>query len=94
MADNRNGKIGFIVENKEVVNGLVKVSVRMLNSTLVQPTTNELPVILHAISNSSYANVNANDRFTYTFPFALAQGHGFPYVFDAQFEDDNLITLI
>lgn len=94
MTDGRNGKIGFIVENKEVVNGLVKVSVRMLNSTLAQPTTNELPVILHAISNSSYANANANDCFTYTFPFPLSQGFGFPYVFDLEFEEDSMLTLV
>jgi hypothetical protein len=89
----RNGKISLIIDGREIKSGLVHLSVRMLNSTLSQPTTNELPVILHAISNSSYANVNANDRFTYTFPFPLAQGWGFPYVLDMQFEDDGMLTL-
>lgn len=93
MADGRSGKIGFIVDNKEVVNGVVKVSVRMLNSTLAQPTTNELPILLNALRSSQFANANANDGFTYTFPFALSQGHGFSYVFDMQFENDNLLTL-
>lgn len=93
MADKRNGKIGFIVDNKEVVNGVVKVSVRMLNSTLAQPTTNELPILLNALRSSQFTNANANDGFTYTFPFTLSQGHGFSYVFDMQFENDNLLTL-
>ena len=93
MADKRNGKIGFIVENKEVVNGVVKVSVRMLNSTLAQPTTNELPLLLHALKSNELLSVDANICFTYTFPFPLAQGWGFPYVLDMQFEDDGMLTL-
>lgn len=91
--DNRNGKIGFIVDGREVTNGLVHLSVRMLNSTLPQPTTNELPIILNALKSHGILDTDANICFTYTFPFPLAQGWGFPYVFDLQFEDDTLLTL-
>ena len=46
-------KIGFIIENREVhANGVVKVSIRMLNSDKPQLTTNELPLILNAIKHS------------------------------------------
>lgn len=89
----RNGKIGFIIDGREVKNGLVHLSVRMLNSTLSQPTTNELPIILNALKSHGLLDTDANICFTYTFPFPLAQGWGFPYVLDMQFEDDGMLTL-
>lgn len=93
MADNREGKIGFIVDNREVVDGVVHLSVRMLNSTLRQPTTNELPIILNTLANSRYMDEDAHVGFTYTFPFVLSPGWGFPYVLDMQFEEDSMLTL-
>lgn len=89
----RSGKIGLIVENREMVNGLMKVTVRMLNSTMSQGQTNELPIMLNAILGSSHMDPLSNDRFTYTFPFALSQGFGFPYVFDLEFDEDSMLTL-
>lgn len=90
---NRNGKIGLIIDGREVKNGLVHLSVRMLNSTMAQPTTNELPLLLHALKSNELLSPDANICFTYTFPFPLAQGWGFPYVLDMQFEDDGMLTL-
>lgn len=91
--DGRKGKIGFIVEEREAVNGVVRLSVRMLNSSLPCSTTNELPMLLNSIMATEHIIPNANDRFTYKFPLPLAQGWGFPYTLDLQFEDENLLTL-
>lgn len=90
----RSGNIGFIVEGRDVTNGLVHLSVRMLHSSLPQKTTNELPIILNALKAHGLMDVDANICFTYTFPFPLAQGFGFPYLLDMQFEDDDLLTLM
>lgn len=93
MVDNRDGKIGFIVDNREIVNGVVHLSVRMLNSSLKQISTNELPIILNTLAASSYMDEQTHVGFTYTFPFILSPGWGFPYVFDFQFEEDSMLTL-
>lgn len=89
----RNGKIGLIVDKREVVNGLVHLSVRMLNSTMVQPSTNELPIILNTLAGSDYLNPKSQIGFTYMFPFRLSVGHGFPYRHTFQFEKQGLLTL-
>lgn len=86
-------KIGFIVDKREVVNGHVKLTIRMLASTKEQVSTNELPIILNALSASHYMNPQSHVGFTYTFPFPLSQGFGFPYVFDMEFEKEGMLTL-
>ena len=85
----RNGKVSLIIDGREIKSGLVHLSVRML----AQPTTNELPLLLHALTSNELLSPDANICFTYTFPFPLAQGWGFPYVLDMQFEDDGMLTL-
>lgn len=82
-------KIGFIVQGREVLeNGIVKVSVRMLNSTKPQLTTNELPIILNAIKHSHLLDKSAHVGFDYTFDFPMERGFGFPYVLDFELEEN------
>lgn len=89
-----NNKIGFIIDKREVVDGHVKLTIRMLNSSKPMAKTNELPIILNAIKANSVMNPQADRGFTYTFPFKLSQGHGFPYVLDLNFEDRGMLTLV
>jgi hypothetical protein len=89
----QSGKIGFIVDKREVVNGHVKLTIRMLASTKEQASTNELPIILNALAASHFMNPQSHVGFTYTFPFPLSQGFGFPYVFDMEFDEDSMLTL-
>ena len=82
-------KIGFIVQGREILeNGMVKVSVRMLNSTKSQLTTNELPIILNSIKNSYLLDKSAHVCFDYTFDFPMEKGFGFPYVLDFELEEN------
>ena len=82
-------KIGFIVQGREVLqNGMVKVSVRMLNSTKPQLTTNELPIILNSIKHSHLLDQSAHVDFDYTFDFPMEKGFGFPYVLDFELEEN------
>lgn len=88
-------KISYLVDGREIrYGGIVKVSVRLINSNKEELKTNELPIILNALKQSDVLDPDANLCFTYTFPFPLARGHGFPYVFDFEFEDDGLLTLM
>ena len=88
-------KIGFIVQGREILeNGMVKVSVRMLNSTKSQLTTNELPIILNSIKASGMIDPKIQRGFTYAFPFELSQGHGFPYMLDMNLEDHGMLKLV
>lgn len=83
-------KIGFIIEGKEIHdNGVVKVSVRMLNSDKPQLTTNELPLILNAIKHSELMDSDLQRGFDYTLDFAMEQGFGFPYALDCELLDEN-----
>ena len=78
-------KIGFIIENREVhPNGVVKVSIRMLNSDKPQLTTNELPIILNAIKHSELMDANVQRGFDYTLDFVIEEGFGFPYALDCE----------
>ena len=80
---NGNNKIGFIVEEREFhSNGVVKVSVRMLNSDKPELTTNELPIILNALKRSHLVDEDVQIGFDYTLDFAMAEGIGFPYVLE------------
>ena len=85
-------KIGFIVENREIhANGVSQVTIRMMSSDKPHLATNELPLILNAIKGSQYTDQEIDNLgFTYTFPFALARGWGFPYVLDFEFDEDIL----
>lgn len=88
-------KISYLVDGREIRDvGIVKVSVRLINSNKHELKTNELPIILNALKHSDVLDPDANLCFTYTFPFPLARGHGFPYVFDFALEDDGLLTLM
>lgn len=83
-------KIGFVVEGKEVhQNGVVKVSIRMLNSDKPQLTTNELPLILNAIRHSELMESEVQKGFDYTLDFAMEQGFGFPYALDCELLDES-----
>ena len=89
-----NNKIGFIVEGREIhANGVVKLSIRMLNSDKSQLTTNELPIILNALKRSHYLDETAHVGFDYTLDFPMEAGIGFPYVLDfgLESEDDRSI---
>ena len=82
-------KIGFIVQGREILeNGMVMVSVRMLNSTKSQLTTNELPIILNSIKHSHLLDQSAHVGFDYTFDFPMEKGFGFPYVLDFELEEN------
>lgn len=90
-----DNKIGFIVQGRETLdNGMVKVSVRMLNSTKGQLTTNELPIILNAIKHSTLVDRETHVGFDYTLDFPLERGIGFPYVLDFELQDEQGITLV
>lgn len=80
MADARNGNINLQMLGKEVVNGVVHLTIRRLNSTLAQPTTNELPVILNAFVGTDYLKKEYQYGFNYTFDFLPTERGGFPYV--------------
>lgn len=83
-------KIGFIIEDREVhQNGVVKVSIRMLNSDKPQLTTNELPIILNAIKHSELMNASVQRGFDYTLDFVIEEGFGFPYALDCELLDEN-----
>lgn len=87
---NGNNKIGFIVEGREThANGVVKVSVRMLNSDKPELTTNELPIILNAIKHSHLMDETTHVGFDYTLDFPMMAGFGFPYVLDFELESEN-----
>lgn len=86
-------KIGMIVANKEFVNGHLHLTLKMLNSTMSMPSTNELPIILNTLKATDLLDKDVQRGFTYTFPFALSQGFGFPYLLDMQFEDKEMLTL-
>lgn len=78
-------KIGFIIEDREVhQNGVVKVSIRMLNSDKPQLTTNELPIILNAIKHSELMDATVQRGFDYTLDFVIEEGFGFPYALDCE----------
>lgn len=88
-------KIGFIIEDREVhANGVVKVSIRMLNSDKPQLTTNELPLILNAIKHSELMDDTVQMGFDYTLDFEMEAGFGFPYALDCELldEDDRKIV--
>ena len=91
---NGNNKIGFIVEGREVhSNGVVKLSIRMLNSDKPQLTTNELPIILNALKRSQYMDSDQQVGFDYTLDFAMTEGIGFPYVLDFGLVDETDINI-
>lgn len=94
MAMESNNKIGFIIDRREVTDSHVKLTIRMLNSSKPMTTTNELPIILNAIKASTVMNPQVNRGFTYTFPFELTQGHGFPYLLDFNFEERGMLKLV
>ena len=87
-------KVGFIVKDRETFdNGVAKVTIRMLHSDKPTLATNELPLILHSLKDSQYVDAEVQIGFTYTFPFVLSVGHGFPYVFNFEIEKEGLLTL-
>lgn len=84
----------MVVSNKEVANGHVHLTIRMLNSTMGMTTTNELPIILNTILATNLVDKSLQRGFTYAFPFTLSQGHGFPYLLDMEFEGKGMLTLV
>jgi len=87
---NSNNKIGFIVQGREVLaNGVVKVSIRLLNSDKPQLTTNELPIILNALKHSDILDAGTHVGFDYTLDFPMEKGFGFPYALDFELESET-----
>ncbi|MBR4533874.1 MAG: hypothetical protein IKO85_04950 [Bacteroidaceae bacterium] len=83
-------KIGFIVEDRDVApNGVVHLSIRMLNSDKPQLTTNELPIILNALKHSQLMDAEVQVGFDYTLDFEMEAGFGFPHVLDFELLDEN-----
>lgn len=83
-------KIGFIIEDREThQNGVVKVSIRMLNSDKPELTTNELPLILNALKHSELMDSSVQRGFDYTLDFVIEEGFGFPYALDCELLDEN-----
>lgn len=90
MAENINIRIGNVVRQGSVV----RVRVRLPSSTTDKTHVNEWPVLLNALGATPWTDVTKNTGFTYTFPFALAKGVGFPYCLPMELEgEDALITL-
>lgn len=67
----------------------VRLTVRQLGSSREPLSTNELPYMLNALKRHSLATEAGNDRFTYTFPFALGGGSGFTYTFPFVLDGDG-----
>lgn len=87
---NSNNKIGFTVQGREVLaNGVVKVSIRLLNSDKPELTTNELPIILNALKHSDILDAETHVGFDYTLDFPMTAGFGFPYALDFELESEN-----
>ncbi len=87
-------KLSFIVSGREVKDSVaVKMSISFIKGKNDEANTNELPIILNALKQNENVDPYANVCFTYTFPFELAGGHGFPYVFDFELENKGLLTL-
>lgn len=87
---NGNNKIGFTVQGREVLtNGVVKVSIRLLNSNKPELTTNELPIILNALKHSEILDAETHVGFDYTLDFPMMAGFGFPYALDFELESEN-----
>lgn len=87
---NSNNKIGFTVQGREVLaNGVVKVSIRLLNSDKPELTTNELPIILNALKHSDILDAETHVGFDYTLDFPMMAGFGFPYALDFELESEN-----
>lgn len=87
-------KIGVIVDRKDVKDGHVRLTIRMLNSSKAMVKTNEMPIILNSIKASGMIDPTIQRGFTYTFPFELSQGHGFPYLLDMNLEDRGMLKLV
>ena len=83
-------KIGFLVQGREILsNGMVKISIGLLNSTKSQLGTNELPIILNSIKQTHLLDPTSHIGFDYTLDFPLAAGHGFPYALDFVIESET-----
>lgn len=74
MAENINISIGNVVRQGSVA----RVRMRWPTSTVNKTQVNEWPVLLNAIERTAFADATVDQGFTYTFPFALARGTGFP----------------
>lgn len=84
MAENINISIGNVVRQGSVA----RVRMRWPTSTVNKTQVNEWPVLLNAIERTAFADATVDQGFTYTFPFALARGTGFPYCMSMQLEAD------
>lgn len=84
MAENIDIRIGNVVRQGSVA----RVRMRWPSSTVNKTEVNEWPVLLNAIALTAFADATVDTGFTYTFPFALARGTGFPYCMPMQLETD------
>lgn len=84
MAENIDIRIGNVVRQGSVA----RVRMRWPSSTVNKTEVNEWPVLLNAIALTAFADATVDTGFTYTFPFALARGTGFPYCMPMQLEAD------
>nr|DAW48930.1 MAG TPA: hypothetical protein [Caudoviricetes sp.] len=90
MAENINISIGNVVRQ----GGIARIRMRRPSSTVNKVSVNEWPVLLNALGATPWTDVTKNTGFTYTFPFALAKGVGFPYCLPMELDgEDALITL-
>jgi hypothetical protein len=86
--------INIKITNVTRQGGLVCIRVQHPSSGVDKVKVNEWPVLLNAIGASSWADATKNTGFTYTFPFALARGTGFPYCLPMQLEADEAVAVL
>ena len=88
MAENMNISVTRVTQ----VENTCCLRVQLPTSTVNKKQVNEWQVILNALASSVYARTDYSQGFTYTFPFALAKGTGFPYCLPMQFEASGTST--
>lgn len=87
MAENINISIGNVVRQ----GGIARIRMRRPSSTTDKTRVNEWPVLLNALGATPWTDVTENTGFTYTFPFALAKGTGFPYCLPMELDGEPAI---
>lgn len=89
MAQDINIKIDNILHR----GGLVRVRVKHPSSGVDKLSVNEWPVIMNAVG-AAWGDAEKNVGFTYTFPFPLAKGSGFPYCLPMEFEAEAAVAML
>ncbi len=87
MAQNIDVSVTRIIQ----IGNVTCVRVTLPTSTVDKKAVNEWPVILNGVATSAFVQSDQTQGFTYTFPFALGKGIGFPYCLSMQLEEEEPI---